>query len=97
MQADKKELARIIKELHGIKAVHLESVPVKEVFNKLIAWEGVVEVFGLKNHPLATRCYAWSFNDKGTIRTITVLGIAPIQSAQDAVKIAVSNEARKKK
>lgn len=96
MQAEQKELTRIIKELHGCEAAFVESVPVKETFNKLTAWQGVVEVFDLTGHPKATRCYAWSFKDKGINRTVTVLNIAPVDSPETAVKVAVANEARKK-
>lgn len=88
-------LETIIKELHGVEAVHVESVPVKEVFNKLVVWEGVVEVFDLKNHPKAKRCYAWSYKDRDKTKTITVLEIAPVDSPETAVKVAAANEAKK--
>jgi hypothetical protein len=37
-----------------------ESVSVKEVFEGETAWQGVVEVFALEDHPTAKLCYAWS-------------------------------------
>ena len=40
-----------INKLHGGKARHIESVPVTELFNRQVVWDGVVEVFKLKGHP----------------------------------------------
>ena len=41
----------VINKLHGGKAKHIESVPVTELFNGQVVWDGVVEVFKLKGHP----------------------------------------------
>jgi len=90
-----KELQRIIRELHGCESTYVESVPVREVFNKIPIWEGTVEVFDLKGHPKATRCYAWSYKDGSKTRTVTVLNIPPVDSPQTAVKVASANEARR--
>jgi hypothetical protein len=38
------EHKRTILVVHGATARHIESVPVREVFRMLVAWEGVVEV-----------------------------------------------------
>ena len=38
----------MIRQLHGVKATHLKSVPVKEAFNGQTVWDGIVEVFHLK-------------------------------------------------
>ncbi len=42
-----------------MECTHLESVPVKEVFNGKTVWEGVVEVFKLDDHRQANTAYAW--------------------------------------
>ena len=55
-----KELGETIYRLHGAKAKHAKSVPVKEVFNGQTVWDGVVEVFDLKGHPKASKAYAWA-------------------------------------
>ncbi len=39
------ELQGAIQHLHGVKATHRESVPVKETWKGKTIWEGVVEVF----------------------------------------------------
>jgi len=53
-------------------------------------WEGAVEVFALTGHPTAQLAYASAHetNDGGR-RYVAVLGVPPINSAQDAVKAAV--------
>ncbi len=47
--------------MHGCESLHIESVPVKEVFEGETAWEGTVEVFELVGHPKANRAYVWTY------------------------------------
>jgi hypothetical protein len=49
------ELRTVIHKLHGGKAKHIESVPVTELFQGRVVWDGVVEVFKLKGHPKADK------------------------------------------
>jgi hypothetical protein len=58
------DLTNVIHRLHGARATHRESVPVKESFNGQTVWEGIVEVFDVHSHPRASTVYAWS-NDTG--------------------------------
>ena len=91
------ELKKIILRLHGVESRHIESVSVKEVFQGKTVWEGVVEVFELIGHPKASQLYAWSHNTddpKMPKRHVTVLQIAPILSAEAAVKAAIVQEFR---
>jgi hypothetical protein len=77
--------------------VHLESVPVKETFQGKTVWEGIVEVFEIHGHPKASKIYAWSHNTddpKNPKRYVTVLHVAPILSAEAAVKAAIVQEFR---
>ena len=53
------ELRDVIHKVHGAEALHIESVPVKESFEGRTVWEGIVEVFDLIGHGMATRAYAW--------------------------------------
>src|SRR5207237_7155508 len=47
-------------------------------------------------HPRATTAYAWSFeNDAGKREYVAVLGVPPVNSAQDAVRAAIAAEAQK--
>ena len=91
------ELKDVIRRLHGADATHVESVPVKEMFQDKTVWEGIVEVFDLHGHPKATRIYAWAHetdDPQKPVRHVTVLHIHPIKSAQDAVRVAILQEAR---
>jgi hypothetical protein len=45
------ELQDVIRRLHGVEATHIETVPIKEVFQGQTVWEGEVEVFDLHDHP----------------------------------------------
>ena len=70
------ELKDVIRRLHGAEATHVESVPVKEMFQDKTVWEGIVEVFDLHGHPKATRVYAWAHetdNPQKPVRHVTVL------------------------
>lgn len=91
------ELREVIRKLHGTDATHVESVPVKETFQGETVWDGMVEVFDLKDHPIAARVYAWAHDTddpKHPRRHVTVLQIHPIKSARDAVRAAIVQEFR---
>ena len=90
------ELKDTIRATHGCESLHVESVPVKEVFDGETAWEGTVEVFDLVGHPKASRAYAWSYRDGEETKSIVVLQIAPVDSPQSAVKVAIASKARAK-
>jgi hypothetical protein len=83
-------LQQAIRDLHGLDSEHVESVPVHETFQGKTVWEGTVDVFRVRGHPRAERAYAWSYKaDNGEIRHVAVLGVPPINSADDAVKASV--------
>jgi hypothetical protein len=85
----------VIYKLHGAKATHVESVPVKEVFQGKTVWDGVVEVFDLKDHPKTHRAYAWwHFGDGDDKKYVTVLHIPPAISPITAVRAAIVQEFR---
>jgi hypothetical protein len=91
------DLQDVIRRLHGVESKHVQSVPVKEAFQGKTVWEGIVEVFELVGHPKAPRVYAWSHDTddpKRPKRHVTVLHIAPILSAEAAVKAAIVQEFR---
>lgn len=88
-------LRKVIRKLHGVEANHVESVPVKEVFQGRTVWEGVVEVFDLVDHPSALRLYAWLHDvEKGNRRYVTVLHVGPIDSPQAAVRGSIVRDYR---
>lgn len=93
------ELQDAIRHLHGCEADHVETVPVTETFQGRIVWQGEVEVFNIRGHPVARRCYAWAHsegeNDKGK-RYVAVLELPPVESARTAVRAAIVNEAKRR-
>ena len=91
------ELKDAIRTTHGCEALHVESVPVKEVAEGKIIWEGAVEVFDLVGHPKAKRAYAWSYERRdGKRRFFAVLHVGGITGPREAVRAAIVAEARRK-
>jgi hypothetical protein len=86
------ELQEAMRHLHGAEATHIESVPVKEVFQGKTIWDGIVEVFDLNGHPEAGRVYAWGHetdDPKRPKRHVAVLHIPPVVSPVTAVRAAI--------
>ena len=91
--SERERLRRTIRDLHGVESTHLRSEPVHETLQGETVWEGIVEVFRLKNHPKALFAYAWSHEtDEGGRRYVAVLGVSPVKSAQDAVRASIAAE-----
>lgn len=91
------DLKVAIRRLHGVDAKHLQSVPVKETFQGKTIWDGIVEVFEIRGDSRTNRIYAWSHetdDPQKPRRHITVLHIAPILSAEAAVRAAIVKEFR---
>jgi len=91
------QLKDVIRATHGCESLHVESVPVKEVFEGQTAWEGTVEVFDLVGHLQAKRAYAWTYPDGDQNKTFAVLGIPPVDSPQSAVKVAIAAKGHQSK
>lgn len=90
------ELRDVIRRLHGVESTHVESVPIKEMFQERTVWEGVVEVFELIGHPRAPKAYAWAYDtgDPKRPKHVTVLHIGPVTSPLLAVRAAIVQEFR---
>ena len=88
------KLRDAVQVMHRVRATHLESVVVQEMFGKQVAWEGVVEAFTISGHPTASICYAWSYELGAERQFVTVLAIPPITSAQNAVRAAIAAQVR---
>lgn len=95
MMSERTEKIRdAVEVIHRVKATHIESQPVREMFGEKVAWEGVVEVFEVSGHPRAKRCYGWSYSEGGQTQFVTVLEIPPVTSAQTAVRASIAAQAR---
>jgi hypothetical protein len=89
------ELQSAILKLHGARAAHVESVPVREMFHGQVVWDGTVEVFDMTGHATASRAYAWSHEaDSGGRRFVAVLHAPPVDSPLKAVRAALVAEHR---
>jgi hypothetical protein len=85
------ELQDVIKLLHDSESTHVETVPVKEVFEGKTVWDGEVEVFDLHDHPKTSRVYAWTYeaDNAEQKRHVTVLQIPPATTPENAVKASI--------
>ena len=54
------DLKNVIYDLHGCESEYTGAESVTEYFQDAIVWSGTVEVFNIRGHPNAARCYAWS-------------------------------------
>ena len=79
-----------VQQRERCRAKHVQSLRVKEKWLEEILWDGVVETLDLLDHPTAKRAYAWERWEPGEEpRYTVVLGIPPVNSANDAVKAAI--------
>lgn len=91
------ELREVIKRLHGADAIHVETVPVKEMFQDQVVWEGEVEVFDLPD--TAQRIYAWAHDtdrQDEPRRTVTILHVPPVTSPELAVRASIVRDYRER-
>jgi hypothetical protein len=88
------DLKVLIEQTEKCSATHIESAPIKERYEDRVIWEGVVETFQLEGHATSARAYAWvSPASSATEPEYTVvLGVPPVNSANDAVKAAAVEE-----
>ena len=88
------ELRDVVQKLHGVKATHRASIPVKETWNGKTIWDGVVEVFDLHGHPQTDTAYAWLHDtgDPANPLPVTVLHIDPALSPAKAVRAFIVQE-----
>jgi hypothetical protein len=91
-----RELKQAVESQHDGKATLSQSVPIREIHDEQLVWEGVVHVFDLAGSPSgATRAYAWSYErDDGNRRFFAVLHMGPIDSPVAAVRAAIVAEAK---
>ena len=96
MDVSSKELRRAVESQHGGTAILITKLPVKEVFEGKLVWEGVVHIFNLEGNSKATRAYAWSSPVEGSNRRRfnAVLHLGGIRSPLDAVRAASVAEHR---
>lgn len=83
-------LTEAVTAMHGCDCSHLETAHVHEMMDAKTIWEGYIEVFTLKDHPEASKAFAWGFkDDAGEIQYIAVINKPPINSPREAVQAAI--------
>ena len=91
---DVSDLIEAISVMHECEPSYEGSKLVREVFKGQTAWQGEVEIFKLKGHSKAKRCYAWYYTDESEEKQFTtVLEMPPVDSPETAVKIAIASQA----
>lgn len=85
------ELKTVVEHLHYCKASFIEDIVVLEKFGDETVWNGIVSVFSIKDHPQATKAYAWSSPIEGSTkrRYYAVLHIPPVDSPEKAVRASI--------
>ena len=94
------DLKLLLERNEKCRAKHIESAVIREGIDGNVVWEGVVETFQLEGHPAAKRAYAWVVpkeptRDSPDPEYVYVLGVAPINSARDAVKVSIVDKLRR--
>ena len=85
------ELREAVRVAHQCDAQHIDSVPLIERMGNKTIWKGLVFAFSLEGHPEAKCCYAWTYNDGGQKRFLTVLEVPPVVSAHTALREAIAS------
>lgn len=90
IEVNRDELAKAVESTHACRAKLREWCAVCEEFQGQTVWEGVVHVFDV-DHADADTVYAWSspIDGRKKRRFYAVLGVPPINCAQDAVRAAI--------
>jgi hypothetical protein len=86
------QLQDAIRATHGCESRYERTEHVHEVFQGKMPWDGIVRVFTLIEHPKAECCYAWSYREDNETKTVALLKIPPVDSAQSDVKVAIASE-----
>lgn len=89
------QLKAAILRLHGCESDYAGREDVIETFQDELVWSGYVEIFNLRGHPKAKRCYAWSHftgDDGDAKRYVAVLELPPVDSPHTAVRAAIMAE-----
>ena len=85
-------LKNVIYDLHGCESEYAGAESVTEYDKDQIVWSGTVEIFNIRGHPKANRCYAWShkLGKRRVRRVVAVMELPPVESPQTAVKAVLS-------
>ena len=80
------DLQNAIRDQYGSESNYCRTVLVQEKVDAGMQWDGFVKVFDLLDNPAAQCCYAWSYQEGGEQKFITMANIPPIDSPGSAVR-----------
>jgi len=83
------DLKRVLEERYAVSAEFAYTVPVRHLLGKTV-WEGPVHVFQLKNHPSASRAFAWSMTNGTVVHRHIALESRAVPEAAEAVRLALA-------
>src|SRR6478736_4818236 len=83
-------LEEAIKAAHGYEPQYERTEIVPEMSGEQFPCGGFVRIFRFMNHPKARRCYAWTYRHGEEKKSVTVLELPPVESAESAVKAAIA-------
>ncbi len=85
-----------IRQIERITGVHRDTIMRLGVRVGKTVWEGIVEVFDLKDHAKAPRAYAWAYETDNPKRSrhVVVLHLGPVTSPLLALRAAIVQEFR---
>jgi hypothetical protein len=89
------QLQTAVERMHDCAATYRKPVQINEEFQGQTVWTGTVYEFDV-DHPHAKTCYAWTATIDGSDKRkfYAVLGIAPVNSAKDAVRASIIADMR---
>lgn len=92
------QLRQTVEGLHNCRAIFKKAIRVVETFKGNIVWDGIVAVFNLEDHPVASTCYAWSSPIEGSEKRkiYAVLKLPPVESPEDAVRASIARDYKQK-
>ncbi len=84
-------LKRAVEALHGCSCEHQTTGYIHEEMDGKTLWKGSVDTYALRDHPQATKAYAWSWKDEaGETRYVAILNVPPVTSPRAAVQAAIA-------
>lgn len=92
------QLRQTVEGLHNCQAIFKKAIRVVETFEGNIVWDGIVAVFNIEDHPVASIFYAWSSPIEGSDKRkfYAVLKLPPVESPEDAVRASIVSDYKSK-
>jgi hypothetical protein len=86
------DLKLLVEREAKCRATHVTSQTIHERYEGMRVWDGIVEIFQLEGHPTANRAYAWAIlpSEGQQIEYKVILGLPPVNSAEDAVRVSIT-------